>query len=192
MSLKVETTRPRRTTAAAARGNILAHQKMHVIMNIFRKPFTSGKLYKHTFFLFNAIQHKCWRSVGHLVLQPVVFIRCVWKVEKGEKIPWLDRPRYQNNHVTSCLHYTLDQCRKLVIYIMATEMVSCSSEWKHCVAVDWIWEMVCLKQIWQLDVVPSQVCWWCGSQTAEQYSKVILVDCGIFFDMYWSIIQISL
>ena len=29
-------------------------------------------------------------------------------------------------------------------------------------------------------------------QLNNTQSKVILVDCGIFFDMYWSIIQISL
>ena len=63
-------------------------------------------------------------------------------------------------------------------------MVSCSNEWKHCDAVDWICEMVCLKQIWQLDVVPSQVCWSMFGdvgprQLNNTQSKVMLVVCGI-------------
>ena len=49
-------------------------------------------------YLFIALQHKCWRSVGLLVLQPVLgqrsysYLRCIWKVSKKEKNS-MTRPR---------------------------------------------------------------------------------------------------
>ena len=44
--------------------------------------------------------------------------------------------------------------------------------------------MVCLKQIWQLDVVPSQVCWSMFGDVGPRHlnntqSKVMLVVCSI-------------
>ena len=56
------------------------------------------------------LQHKCWRSVGDLVLQPVC-IKFVWKVEKGHD--WLSPSKMLT--FLSCLSNVSCNCTTLSI-----------------------------------------------------------------------------
>ena len=50
-----------------------------------------GNLFIYLFLFIKTLQHKCWRSVGHQVLQPakdVKFGQYVWKVAGRRKNPW--------------------------------------------------------------------------------------------------------
>ena len=51
-------------------------------------------LFIHLFIFIKALQHKCWRSVGHQVLQPAKdgkLGQYVWKVADRRKNPWQPR-----------------------------------------------------------------------------------------------------